>query len=127
VIDDLVRERIRGSHPELTGLRRDLHAHPELGHQETRTAALVASKLREWGVAVTEGVGGTGVVGTIPGTRAGDRAISLRADMDGLPIVEQTGLTYASQNEGVMHPCGHGGHTAVLLGTARRLRLSGQR
>jgi hippurate hydrolase len=106
---------------ELTGFRRDLHAHPELGFQETRTAARVAAALRAAGVEVAEGVGGTGLVGTIRGVRSGDRSIGLRADMDALSLDEETGLPYASRTRGVMHGCGHDGHTAVLLGAARRL------
>ncbi len=121
MIDQQVLDAIGVYHPELTTLRQDIHAHPELGLEETRTAALVASKLREWGVEVTEGVGKTGVVGTIRGKRPGNRAIGLRADMDALAIVEQTGLPYASQNPGKMHACGHDGHTTMLLGAARYL------
>lgn len=114
-------ERIRTYHPELTAIRRDIHAHPELGLEEVRTSALVAAKLREWGIDVTEGVGKTGVVGTIRGKRQGQRAIGLRADMDALAIHEQTDLPYASQNVGKMHACGHDGHTTMLLGAARCL------
>ena len=106
---------------ELTEFRRDLHSHPELGFQETRTAARVAVALRACGVEVMEGVGGTGVVGTIQGVRPGDNSIGLRADMDALALVEETGLPYASRTPGLMHGCGHDGHTAVLLGAARRL------
>src|SRR3954467_11411146 len=106
---------------ELTEFRRDLHSHPELGFQEIRTAARVAAALRAQGVDVTEGVGGTGVVGTIRGIGSGDGSIGLRADMDGLSLVEETGLPYASRTPGLMHGCGHDGHTAVLLGAARRL------
>ncbi len=105
---------------ELTAIRRDIHAHPETSFEETRTSALVAEKLRGWGVEVTEGVGGTGVVGTIRG-RPGNRAIALRADMDALNIIETTNLPYASQIPGKMHACGHDGHTTMLLGAARRL------
>ncbi|TCR62174.1 amidohydrolase [Bosea sp. BK604] len=108
-------------HAEFTAIRRDIHAHPELGLEEHRTAALVAGKLREWGIAVTEGVGGTGVVGVIQGKRPGQGAIGLRADMDALALVEETGLPYASQNQGKMHACGHDGHTTMLLGAARYL------
>lgn len=116
-----MREWLSTHHPELTAIRRDIHAHPELGLEETRTAALVAGKLRDWGVALTEGVGGTGVVGTITGRRPGQRAIGLRADMDALAIHEQTGLPYASATPGRMHACGHDGHTTMLLGAARYL------
>ncbi|UFN46933.1 M20 family metallopeptidase [Roseomonas sp. OT10] len=113
--------RIREYHPELTAIRRDIHAHPELGLEERRTAALVAAKLREWGVEVADGVGVTGVVGTVRGTRPGQRAIGLRADMDALAIHEETGLPHASTTPGVMHACGHDGHTTMLLGAARYL------
>ncbi len=114
-------DQIRIHHPELTAIRRDIHAHPEMGLEEVRTAALVAAKLREWGVEVTEGVGGTGVVGTIRGKLPGQRAIGLRADMDALAIHEATGAPHASKNAGTMHACGHDGHTAMLLGAARHL------
>jgi amidohydrolase len=106
---------------ELTAFRRDLHSHPELGFQETRTAARVAAALRAWGVDVTEGVGRTGLVGTIRGVGPGEASIGLRADMDALSLVEETGLPHASRTPGLMHGCGHDGHTAVLLGAARRL------
>ncbi|HEX3349125.1 MAG TPA: M20 aminoacylase family protein [Acetobacteraceae bacterium] len=120
--DTAMLDRIRGMHPELTAIRRDIHAHPELGMEEVRTSAIVAAKLREYGVQeIVEGVGETGVVATIRGKRPGQRAIGLRADMDALAIHEQTGLSYASQNQGKMHACGHDGHTAMLLGAARYL------
>jgi amidohydrolase len=115
-----VLERISGFADELTAIRRDLHAHPELGFEEVRTAGIVADKLRGWGIEVTPGVGKTGVVGVVRGNRPG-RAIGLRADMDALPIHEQTNLPYASRAPGVMHACGHDGHTAMLLGAARYL------
>ena len=116
-----LRDWLATHHAEFTAIRRDIHAHPELGFEEMRTAALVAGKLREWGIEVTEGVGGTGVVGTIAGRRPGQRAIGLRADMDALAIHEQTGLPYASTSPGKMHACGHDGHTTMLLGAARYL------
>ncbi|HTN12251.1 MAG TPA: M20 aminoacylase family protein [Acetobacteraceae bacterium] len=112
---------IRPHLAELTAIRRDIHAHPEMGLEEVRTAALVAAKLREWGVEVTEGVGKTGVVGTIKGRLPGQRAIGLRADMDALAIHETTGAAHASQTPGVMHACGHDGHTTMLLGAAQQL------
>jgi amidohydrolase len=114
-------DQIRLFHKELTEIRHDIHAHPEVGFDEHRTSALVAAKLRAWGVEVTEGVGRTGVVGTIRGNRPGVRSIGLRADMDALPIREQTGLPHASQTDGKMHACGHDGHTTLLLGAARYL------
>ncbi len=113
--------RIAEFHAEMTEWRRDMHAHPELSMQESRTAALVADKLRAFGVdEIITGMAEHGVVGVI---RAGtsDRAIGLRADMDALPIQEETGLPYASQTPGAMHACGHDGHTAMLLGAAKYL------
>lgn len=100
----------------------DLHANPELGFEETRTAGIVAQALREAGVdEVHEGIGGTGVVGLIRGKGQGNRRIGLRADMDALPIEEASGVDYASQNPGRMHACGHDGHTTMLLGAAQYL------
>ncbi|AOO80570.1 M20 aminoacylase family protein [Bosea vaviloviae] len=110
---------------EMTAWRRDLHAHPEHGFEETRTAAFVAAKLREFGLSeVAEGIGGTGVVGTLTcGT--GNRAIALRADMDALRITEQGDHAHRSRTPGVMHACGHDGHTAMLLGAAKMLAEQG--
>jgi amidohydrolase len=116
-----LRERIASYHDELTGIRRDIHSHPETGFEEVRTSALVEAKLREWGVEVAGKVGRMGVVGTIRGNRAGKGSIGLRADMDALPIHEATGLPYASTTPGKMHACGHDGHTTMLLGAARYL------
>jgi hippurate hydrolase len=108
----------------MTAWRRDLHAHPEFGFEEHRTAAFVAETLRGFGLEVATGIGGTGVVGTLKrGTS--NRAIALRADMDALRITEATGLDYASQTPGVMHACGHDGHTAMLLGAAQMLAQDG--
>jgi amidohydrolase len=113
--------RIGDFQDEMTAWRRDLHAHPELGFEETRTSALVADKLRGFGFdEVHTGIAKTGVVGVLKGGEGG-RAIGLRADMDALPIVEATGLPYASRHEGRMHACGHDGHTTMLLGAARYL------
>ncbi|MEP9373602.1 M20 aminoacylase family protein [Mesorhizobium sp. KR1-2] len=110
---------------EMTAWRRDLHAHPEFGFEEERTSAFVAQKLREFGLdEVVEGVGGTGVVGTLR-RGSGNRAIALRADMDALRITEQGERTYRSGNVGVMHACGHDGHTAMLLGAAKMLAEEG--
>ena len=107
---------------DLTAIFRDLHAHPEIGMEEVRTASVVAAKLREWGVdEVHEGVGKTGVVGILRGRGQGNRRIGLRADMDALPIHETTGLAHASTNPGKMHACGHDGHTTMLLGAAQYL------
>ncbi|MDQ2801515.1 MAG: M20 family metallopeptidase [Pseudomonadota bacterium] len=118
--------RIADLHDQMTAWRRDLHAHPELALQEVRTSAVVQAKLREFGVdEIITGLATTGVVGVVHGqgnaSRANKRAIGLRADMDALPIEEGTGLAYASKNAGVMHACGHDGHTAMLLGAAKYL------
>ncbi len=113
--------RIAEFHADMTAWRQDLHRHPELGFQEHRTSALVAEKLREFGVdEVVTGIAHTGVVGVIRG-RDGAGAVGLRADMDALPIEEETGLPYASATPGLMHACGHDGHTTMLLGAARYL------
>ncbi len=107
---------------EMTAIRRDLHAHPELGFQEHRTSGIVQELLERYGVdEIHTGMAGTGVVGVIRGKGDGTRCVGLRADMDALPIQETTNLTYASQNEGVMHACGHDAHTTMLLGAARYL------
>jgi len=105
---------------ELTAIRRDIHAHPELGFEEERTSTIVAQKLKEWGCEVTTGIGKTGVVGTI---RVGNnpRAIGLRADMDALPMDELNTFDHRSTHKGRMHACGHDGHTAMLLGAAKYL------
>ncbi|WP_405406086.1 M20 aminoacylase family protein [Paracoccus sp. Ld10] len=108
--------------PDMTAIFRDLHAHPEIGMEEVRTSAVVAAKLREWGVdEVHEGIGQTGVVGIVRGRGQGNRRIGLRADMDALPIHEATGLAHASTQPGKMHACGHDGHTTMLLGAAQYL------
>jgi hippurate hydrolase len=112
-------ERARAYHEELTAIRRDIHANPELGLEEHRTSDIVARKLAEWGVEVHRGIGKTGVVGVL--RNGSGPAIGLRADMDALPIDEQTNLPYSSRNPGRMHACGHDGHTTMLLGAARYL------
>ncbi|MBB5667455.1 hippurate hydrolase [Rhizobium leguminosarum] len=110
---------------DMTTWRRDLHSHPEFGFDEKRTAAFVARKLREFGLdEIVEGVGGTGVVGTLR-RGGGNRSIALRADMDALKITEQGDRPYRSQTAGMMHACGHDGHTAMLLGAARMLSEDG--
>src|SRR6202012_1952606 len=118
--------RVADLQPEIQAWRRDIHAHPELMYDVHRTAAFVAERLREFGCdEVATGLGRTGVVGVIKGRKPagkGDlKVIGLRADMDALPIVEETDLPYASKNPGLMHACGHDGHTAMLLGAARYL------
>ena len=114
-------ERIRSWQPELKALRRDIHAHPELAFQESRTAGIVAERLKGWGIEVHTGIAKTGVVGVIPGKKPKGKAIGLRADMDCLPIPEANTFEHKSKNEGRMHACGHDGHTTMLLGTARYL------
>jgi hippurate hydrolase len=106
---------------ELVAIRRDIHQHPELGFEEVRTSELVATKLAAWGIEVHRGIGKTGVVGVLKGAKGDGRMIGLRADMDALPIEEKTNLPYASKRPGLMHACGHDGHTTMLLGAARYL------
>ena len=114
-------EDILSSHlPELTAIRQDIHAHPEMLFQEERTAAIVAGELQRLGFQVTTGIAKTGVVGTIS-NGSSSRTIGIRADMDALPIAEQTNLPYASKYPGKMHACGHDGHTTMLLALARYL------
>jgi len=115
--------RIQALQEEVAGWRQDFHAHPELGYEVHRTAGIVAAKLREFGCdEVTEGIGKTGVVGIIHGRNGpGGRVVGLRADMDALPIEEETNLPHRSTNSGKMHACGHDGHTAMLLGAAKHL------
>jgi amidohydrolase len=114
-------ERLKDYEPELIEIRRDIHRHPEVGFEETRTAKLVADRLREWGVEVIEGIAKTGVVGTLRGSKPGQRSIGLRADLDALHIHEAAGRAYRSEVPGKMHACGHDGHTTMLLGAARYL------
>ncbi|KQO20304.1 amidohydrolase [Acidovorax sp. Leaf76] len=120
-----VEEGIAAFIHEFQALRRDLHQHPELSFQEHRTSAIVAERLASWGYEVTTGIAGTGLVGTLRRGQ-GTKTLGIRADMDALPITEATGLPYASQNAGVMHACGHDGHTTVLLAAARFLAESGR-
>jgi len=122
--NDPVEKGIATYLDEIIALRHDLHQYPELAFQELRTSKLVASHLSAWGYEVATGIAGTGVVATL---RRGDgkKRIGIRADMDALPIEEATGLAYASSNPGVMHACGHDGHTAILLAAARYLSENG--
>ena len=115
-----VIDRIASNEPELTRWRRDIHAHPELGFEETRTADIVATKLEAFGLEVHRGIGKTGVVGVL---RAGSskRSVGLRADMDALPIIEANTFAHRSTEPGRMHACGHDGHTTMLLGAAQYL------
>ncbi|WP_372437867.1 M20 aminoacylase family protein [Pseudomonas chlororaphis subsp. aureofaciens] len=110
---------------DLRAVRQDIHAHPELGFEENRTAALVARSLEEWGYQVHSGIGKTGVVGVLR-NGSSPRRLGLRADMDALPIVENSGVAYSSRHSGCMHACGHDGHTAMLLGAARYLAATRQ-
>jgi hippurate hydrolase len=119
-----LREAITARVGEFIQLRRDIHRHPELAFEEHRTSELVASKLESWGYQVHRGLGGTGVVGTLKrGTST--RSVGLRADMDALPIQEASGVEWASTKPGLMHGCGHDGHTAMLLAAAHELSLNG--
>ena len=118
---DRVQADVERYLPELVAIRQDLHAHPELGMEECRTATIVESKLRQWGIEEVERIATTGVVARIAGQRAGDRSVGLRADLDALAVTEETGLAYASKHVGRMHACGHDGHTTMLLGAARYL------
>ncbi|MDC0986351.1 M20 family metallopeptidase [Alphaproteobacteria bacterium] len=113
-------EVINNFHDDLVAIRQDIHAHPELGFEENRTADIVAEKLTEWGIEVHRGLGKTGVVGTL---RTGNdpNSIGLRADMDALPILEANTFAHRSTDDGKMHACGHDGHTTMLLGAARYL------
>ena len=112
-------DRISSYSDELVAIRRDLHAHPEIGFEEERTSGIVAERLAAWGIEVHRGIGKTGVVGVLRGKASSPRRIGLRADMDALPIEEATNLPYRSTNPGTMHACGHDGHTTMLLGAAR--------
>jgi amidohydrolase len=112
--------RIAAYTEELVATRRDIHAHPEIGFEEERTSELVTNKLSSWGIEVHRGIGRTGVVGVLKG-EPGSRRIALRADMDALPMQEETGLPFCSKNPGRFHGCGHDGHTTMLLGAARYL------
>jgi len=114
-------DSIRRFHSELTGIRRDLHAHPELSFTEERTSRVVADYLRKLGIETHTGLAKTGVVGVIAGKNKSSRSVGLRADMDCLPMHEQNSFPHKSRHEGRMHACGHDGHTTMLLGTARYL------
>ena len=119
-----VLDEVRAVEAEMIALRRRIHAQPELGFQEHQTSELVATQLQRWGYAVHRGIGGTGVVGSLTQGQGKGKRLGLRADMDALPITELTGLPYASQTPGLMHACGHDGHTATLLAAARVLGLT---
>src|SRR6266508_6568531 len=126
VIPMPIVNRVAEFQPDIQAWRRDIHEYPELLYDVHRTAALVADRLREFGCdEVITGIGRTGVVGVIKGDKPAGRGdvkvIGLRADMDALPIEEATDLPYAPRTKGLMHACGHDGHTAMLLGAARYL------
>src|SRR6266850_4195669 len=118
-------DHIRGYHAELTRVRHDIHAHPELAFEESRTSSIVAEALASWGIEVHRGLAKTGVVGVIKGKtsgkNAGGRSVGLRADMDCLPMHETGAVPYKSTHAGRAHACGHDGHTTMLLGAARYL------
>ncbi len=118
-----LRQAVQAIAPEFVRVRHQIHAHPELAFEERRTSDLVAEQLAAWGYAVHRGLGTTGLVGTLRKGQ-GTRALGIRADMDALPIQEQTGLAYASTIAGKMHACGHDGHTAILLCAAKYLAES---
>ena len=119
MIDDFLAQHAAAN----KALRQHIHRHPELGFEETLTSQLVADKLREWGYAVDVGLAKTGVVGTLK-VGDGDKVLGIRADMDALPILEQTNVAYKSQHTHVMHACGHDGHTTALLAAAQYLAAS---
>ncbi len=116
-------DHIRKYHGELRAVRRDIHAHPELAFQESRTSQLVADQLAKWGIEVHRGLAKTGLVGVVKGNKsASGRAVGLRADMDCLPMHETSNIPHKSTHAGRMHACGHDGHTTMLLGAARYLQ-----
>jgi amidohydrolase len=119
--DPSISTYLKRHEAELIAIRRDIHAHPETGFEEFRTAALIAERLRSWGIETVEGIGGTGVVGTLVGNRPGDKIIALRAEMDALNMTEKSDVPHKSTIPGKMHGCGHDGHSAMLLGAARYL------
>ena len=125
-----LRESVLRVQPHSVALRHDLHTHPELGYKEHRTSQVVQEHLAKIGVTFKGGLaGGTGVLGWLPATvnPSGARTVALRADMDALPILERTGLPYESVHSGVMHACGHDGHTTILMTAAEILQLQPHR
>ena len=122
---DRVEQGIASFLGEFVALRHDLHQYPELAFREHRTSKLIASRLASWGYEVEHGIAGTGIVATLTKGN-GNKKVAIRADMDALPIEEATGLAYSSSNPGVMHACGHDGHTTILLAAARYLAESGR-
>ncbi|MBS1587511.1 MAG: amidohydrolase [Bacteroidetes bacterium] len=118
---DRIRQKAEQYYPEVQAIRHHIHSHPELSFQEFETSKFIAGKLKEWGIEHQTGVAGTGIVGLIKGKNPEKRCIALRADMDALPILEANTISYKSQNDGVMHACGHDVHSSCLLGAARIL------
>jgi amidohydrolase len=118
---DTIRQKALEYFPEVQAIRHHIHSHPELSFEEYNTSAFVSQKLTEWGIPHQSGVAGTGVVGLIEGKNPAKKCIALRADMDALPIQELNDVPYKSQNDGVMHACGHDVHSSCLLGVARIL------
>lgn len=110
-------------HAEFTAIRRDIHQHPELGYKEFRTAEKIAALLTSWNIPIHQGLGETGVVGILHGTKGPGKAVGLRADIDALPMPEQNDFAHKSRHENTMHACGHDGHTAMLLAAAKYLSL----
>lgn len=125
MMDTPLFEAMQARAGEFIELRRDIHRHPELAFEEQRTAELVAERLERWGYAVERGIGGTGVVGRLV-RGEGKKRLGLRADMDALPITEATGAAWSSAHPGVMHACGHDGHTAMLMAAAWYLAAHGR-
>jgi len=121
-MSDSIKKKIAGIENEVITLRRDFHQHPELGLKETRTAGIIAGYLEKAGLVVKTGVGRTGVIGLLQGRKPG-KTLMIRADMDALPIQEENQVPYRSENDGVMHACGHDGHMAILLGAAQILSV----
>jgi len=118
-----IRSSIRSLQPQLVEWRRQIHQKPELGFQENLTAELISRKLQAWGIEHETGIAKTGIVAIIKGEKSGvERVLAIRADMDALPIQELNEVAYCSQHDGVMHACGHDGHTAIALGTANYLQ-----
>lgn len=115
-----INEKLVSQHQEVVQWRRHLHQHPELSFQETKTAQFIKEKLLSFGLDVKTNIGGNGLIGILEGNQPG-KTIALRADFDALPIQDEKDVPYKSQNPGVMHACGHDGHTAALLGTAKLL------
>ena len=120
-VSQYILDQIGQQHEEMTAWRRDIHANPELGFEETRTSDLVARRLESWGIEVHRGIGKTGLVGVL-NVGSSPRKIGLRADMDALPVQESNTFPHHSQHEGKMHACGHDGHMTMVLAAAAELK-----